>query len=96
MTHKEKAEAYVRMQIPELIDFTTETKYTIQPHHWLRVLRDFETTYCNYFLNSNGWLMWEETVDGNTQIEQIFRFDMTTGQPATEDDYKAFLDIVGV
>lgn len=134
-TAREKAEAYVRGKLPELMELVkpfennwllsaeeeannifglTATEVAIymqarnkviaklafvppiQLQHWLRVLRDFETTYSNYFVHSNGWLMWEETIDGNTQIEQIFRFDINTGQPATVAAYQAFNDIVGV
>lgn len=43
----------------------------------LRVLQDKGTVYASYFLHANGWLMWEQTRDGNTAVKQICRFDLS-------------------
>lgn len=133
MTNKEKAEAYVRSQLPELMelsagcmialenydglrvvdvgvkgndailcydlnDGSVETNYKtdkslriighpIQLQHWLRVLG----TKGIYEIQNRETLIITMHGTGGRIV-----FNLTTGQPATEADYKAFNDIVGV
>jgi hypothetical protein len=134
-TEQQTAEAYVRSQIPELMELSMgclvytgtfsplqhvldadedtlivsstvnglvqEYKrkdianlfvvgHRIQLQHWLillknidRIERHTENRLCVYLYL------------GNKQYQKIM-FSLTTGQPATEADYKAFNDIVGV
>jgi hypothetical protein len=101
-TEQQKAEAYVREKLPELkgcecVDCQMAGKHNsspIQLQHWLRVLaKDID--------NSNMPLG-EVHIAGVSLYVQpdpnrdFFKFNLTTGQPATELDYKAFNDIVGV
>lgn len=89
---KDKAESYVRKAIPELMELSfvslpnsgdhNKYKRSIQLNHWLRML-PWDTTGL-YFLPS-GCLC-----DKNQQNKVVMVFDMKTGQPATEADYKAF------
>jgi len=120
MNYKEKAEAYVREQLPELMELNAGCKiinkvtdgvriltnspgdeifvrehytiigHTIQLSDWLRVLpsaremnllRDIET-------DTPVLDVWTE----NNGVQ----FNLTTGQPATEEDYQAFCEIVSV
>lgn len=64
--------------------------HPIQLQHWLRVLSEGGREYS---LEDDGELrFW----DGFGFNDNPILFDLTTGQPATEADYKAFNDIVGV
>jgi len=67
--------------------------HPIQLQHWLRVLA---TT-------KRGAMSTVGVLDGRvrdglgmTPQSYYMTFNLTTGQPATEDDYKAFCEIVGV
>lgn len=88
MTHQQKAEAYVREMLPELRELSGGCNEDFQLQHWLRVLpwgeRDF------YFLPA-GFLC-----DKEQENKLLVTFDMNTGQPATQSDYQAFNDIVGI
>lgn len=107
MTYKEKAEAYVREQLPELID---------ESWKWAKVagldkaeeVRSLEII--GHPIQLQHWLMvlgeknklsckgdgtikvW---IDKNAHIVTMY-FNLTTGQPATEADYQAFCKIVGI
>jgi len=61
--------------------------HPIALHHWLAVLPT------SYELSSNGFL--KEEIDENVW-DIIMQFNMDTGQPATQADFKAFNDIVSV
>lgn len=91
-TAREKAEAYVRGKLPELEDHLSDSHQRvwrrIELQHWLRVLGERRWRYINqgtYFGAYNN----------DNDCEEI-KFNLTTGQPATEADYQAFNDIVGV
>ena len=112
MTHKDKAEAYVRKQLPELMElahfveqgnrFGTHVDYlhSIQLQHWLRVLEENEPA--EYSINLSGQLLtYAGEIDDNRPGFRVafgkkLHFNMTTGQPATEADYQAFNQIVGI
>lgn len=54
-------------------------------HHWLRVLSTVEYP--------TEWLANDETLSG--RIDGTFVvFNLTTGQPASESDYRAFNEII--
>ena len=128
MTNKEKAEAYVRQALPELMEpkagcrlickgdawhehgimirgdklsnITTGkieerddsweiVGHPIQLQHWLRVLRK-KTRFLVQELND------ENLIQIFFIHEVKINFNLTTGQPATEEDYQAFNDIVGI
>lgn len=139
MTQQQKAEAYVRAQLPELMELTWgctirvnlsegggaratvvgktphqvhwswaehhENKssfvgsemdgryevvgHPIQLQHWLRVL-DYSKVYLSLTYISPG--LFSLVMNNKTTLT----FNLTTGQPATEADYLAFNDIVGV
>ena len=68
-----------------------------QLQHWLRVLSLKE------ILNIDGLSMsasnFVVTTDGiaiNDNGMHLMKFDLTTGQPATEEDYQKFNEIVGI
>ena len=88
MNYQETAEAYVRGQLPELTKVFGLDDVDIQLQHWLRVLEITDVKY--RYLNTDLWhgLVVDSGVD--------LKFNLTTGQPATEEDYKALLEIVGV
>lgn len=44
--------------------------------HVLRAMQTKETVYGGYFIHANGWIMWEETKDGETKVRQCARFDL--------------------
>lgn len=102
MTHKEKAEQYVRDKLhlyreeqiacPDGIVGCCVLHVKREPlplalHHWLRVLGEVETSK-TVMLAGNEFCVF---VSPN-----IVNFNLTTGQPATEADYKAFNEIVGI
>ncbi len=72
-----------------------ETKiigHPIRLNDWLRVLAEKGTRYVAVNLSSKeNVLYYEDEIS-----HQSFRFNLTTGQPVTESDYQAFLEIVGV
>ena len=119
---KEKAEAYVREQLPELMELNAGCKiinkvtdgvriltnspgdeifvrehYTIIGHpiqlqHWLRVLGMNER-----YVEMNSWGDVEVRVLlGDKEPKWFLKVNLTTGQPATEEDYQTFCEIVGV
>jgi hypothetical protein len=61
--------------------------HPIQLQHWLRVL---EKSGFTYYVSTSGH------VQRSNSTFISFTVDLTTGQPATEADYKAFNDIVGI
>jgi hypothetical protein len=62
--------------------------HPIQLQHWLRVLEMQVSTERPWVrITGDGWCEF---------YDKDFRFNLATGQPATEDDYKAFCEIVGV
>ena len=68
--------------------------HPIQLQHWLRVLNHAESKDYSYFLRGEYWL--QEYNHGDLRdVETMLRFDLTIGQPATEEDYKVFCEIVG-
>jgi len=84
--HQLKAEAYVRQHLPELTkpaEHDGDTGYYLPIHlqHWLRVLPD-HGRFDDFY--------WEYGDD------VVIRFDKVTGAPATEADYKAFNELVGI
>lgn len=139
-TYQQKAEQYVREQLPELMELSfgcevkvheiddvvgiikgewnnideRETYYEldgfriswakkdleiighpIQLQHWLRVLLYKEF----YSVNLGGLLsLWQDEKAWKTgnQAKRVMDFSITTGQPATEADYQAFCNIVGI
>jgi hypothetical protein len=135
-SEKEKAEAYVRSQIPELmgLSFGCLVKLGKSEYRVLEQVRGITDTAYRYglgYVDYRGgemdglylakdlqiighpiqlqhWLsalgatheMYNEP-DGTLLIHNheigvdVMRFNLTTGQPATEADYKAFNEIVG-
>jgi len=130
-TYQEKAEAYVRQQLPELMElsfgcevdtgvprivyelrgdtvitlaggirFSNKLEdleaskhwkiigHPIQLQHWLRVLGERRWSYINQGTYFGAY-------DNDNDCEEI-KFNLTTGQPATEADYQAYCEIVGV
>jgi hypothetical protein len=65
--------------------------HPIQLQHWLRVLGKQNPVEL-YFIEPHNL----EVAIGELFDTQKVYFDLTTGQPATEADYKAFNDIIGV
>jgi hypothetical protein len=99
MIEQQKAEAYVREKLPELQaeygrskskdsdEWCIEYTYAPQLQHWLRVI-PWDTNALYFSLT--GCIC-----DRANENKVIVIFNMLTGQPATEADYKAFNDIVG-
>ena len=73
-------------------DELTIIGHPINLQDWLAVLEKLDT---NYHLSFEGQIMEYNPEDGTLHLTGIW-FDMDTGQPATEADYKAFNDIVSV
>lgn len=95
-TFKEKSEQYVRGQLPELtvrMPFGMSDRIAeIQLQHWLRVLEDEASGN----LELNQWRKQIQVVAYKKSDRHDIYFNLTTGQPATEADYQAFCNIVGV
>lgn len=97
-THREIAEAYVRGAIPELktieVGYAGTTPVTHRPeiklNDWLRVLP------ASFILDVGGGLREAQFGDKSGIGKVVLYFNLTTGQPATEADYQAFNQIVGV
>lgn len=84
-----KAIKYVRKEL----DLRDDEYPALQ--HWLRVLPHKEF----YVVNIGGLIsLWQDEKAWKTgnQAKRIVDFSSTTGQPATEEDYQAFCEIVGV
>ena len=64
---------------------------SIQLNDWLAVLGG-RLDESRWHLKSDGRVMWE---DHGVNFEKL-KFNLTTGQPATEADYKAFNQITSV
>jgi len=103
MTEQLKAEAYVRKQRPALY----KPEYSVCSAHQVALDKECDTCQSGWMSpNLQDWL----AVLGYTPKSIIDRhdtmsiskygrwvfFDLTTGQPATEADYKAFNKIVSV
>lgn len=67
--------------------------HPIQPHHWLRVLKRNQGKYLVY-IDEDGECY--GLLSGEHRPFHLLSFNLTTGQPATEEDYQAFCEIVGV
>lgn len=81
-----QAEAMIRYMFSGL-------PYPIQLQHWLRVI-----PRSDYLVDvmGNVWKFEKFDDDNNLVLKDtVMKFDLTTGQPATEADYKAFNLIVG-
>jgi hypothetical protein len=97
-----KAEQYVREKLPELMVSMndeiegTQGGYWEQPQlqHWLRVLGDEGHHVTVGVWIPHGYCI--HVVKAITRDETLIKLNLTTGQPASEADYKAFNDIVGV
>ena len=66
--------------------------HPINLQDWLAVLEKLDT---NYHLSFEGQIMEYNPEDGTLHLTGIW-FDMDTGQPATEADFKIFNEIVSV
>ena len=96
MTEQLKAEAYVRKQRPALMEtsrvgITAMYNYEINLQDWLGVLRKAKVTVSMHVMTD---CIIVDPMKGKNQ--HLLKFDLTTGQPATEADYKAFNKIVSV
>jgi hypothetical protein len=68
--------------------------HPIELQHWLRVFEKISTRFM-YCLNLDGELI--KYVGENLDVPtHAMWFNLTTGQPATEADYQAFNQIVGI
>ncbi len=98
MNYQEKAEKYVREQLPEL-SFTVvcrvsekhptgvrKTWRKPQLQHWLSVMMGMEILFIDQGTYFGAY--------DNKTDEELVKFNLTTGQPATEADYQAFCEIV--
>jgi len=112
MTEQTKAEAYVRSQRPALMEISNcravapDKLLPINLHDWLAVLDEtskkpeWKKPYW-FGLETDGLntirlcAMYGNGVQEHYDILGM-QFNLTTGQPATEADYLAFNDIVGV
>ena len=93
-TEQEQAEAYVKEQRPALMEtsrvgITAMYNYEINLQDWLSVLGEM------FAIDSYGNTLLFNTKNDNYGLAGL-RFNLTTGQPATEADYKAFNDIVNL
>ena len=75
-------------------DFQEIIGHPIQLNDWLAVL-DVQLDTCGkfYVIKRGERIGEDETED---EVVAIFNFNLTTGQPATQADFKAFNDIVSV
>ena len=72
-------------------DFQEIIGHPIKLNDWLAVLRE-RLDESRWHLKSDGRVMWE---DHGVNFEKL-KFNLATGQPATEADYKAFNEITSV
>lgn len=86
--------AYISLK-KYLFDSVKIIGHTPHLEHWLRSLRHADNRDYSYFLRGEYWLR-EYNHGDLREVDTMFRFDLTTGQPATEEDYKAYCEIVGV
>ena len=71
-------------------DFQEIIGHPIQLNDWLAVLDGQLDTCGKFYVIKRG-----ERI-GEDEVVAIFNFNLTTGQPATQADFKAFNDIVSV
>jgi hypothetical protein len=137
MNEKEKAEAYVRTKLPELMELSFGCRgvtndrtwvmmqngnwviedspldsysifepreiigHPIRMNDWLRVLLAREIPKNEYketvFIKRDGTFTvgWVDDIKQESGVYAV-KFNFTTGQPATEADYQAFNQIVGI
>lgn len=101
-TEQQKAEAYVRSKCnltkPSFKahgeTWHDANSYEIHLEHWLMVLEN-----CAPYDNGNWYTNHGDVIfmigDG-MDVERVkVTFNLTTGQPATEADYKSFNEVVG-
>jgi len=62
----------------------------------LAVLDEKGTTYGSYFMHANGWLMWEETKDGTTEIKQLVRLPLTPPSEWDEDTCQQLCKLLNI
>ena len=99
MTEQLKAEAYVKEQRPALMEtsrvgITAMYNYEINLQDWLAVLDGQLDTCGKFYVIKRGERIGEDETED--EVVAIFNFNLTTGQPATQADFKAFNDIVSV
>ena len=82
----------VRQEITKVWRKDNEIYTSPNLQDWLGVLEKLDT---NYHLSFEGQIMEYNPEDGTLHLTGIW-FDMGTGQPATEGDFKAFNDIVNI
>ena len=68
--------------------------HPIKLNDWLAVLDGQLDTCGKFYVIKRGERIGEDETED--EVVAIFNFDLTTGQPATEADYKAFNDIISV
>lgn len=116
MNEKEKAEAYVRSKLPELMCSACGGDGTlVVPDPQDETGQTPRQEQCNYCA-ATGWGNMPQLQDwlrelGNVHVSILLtcmvhkddtfsilgvNFDLTTGQPATEEDYQKFNEIVGI
>ena len=98
-TEQEQAEVYVREQLEKhwspccyrpasMCECLNPETSRIEGFDWLAVLEDAKPG--NSYVFQHGSLVYKP------ENKIVMDFNLTTGQPATEADYKAFNDIVSV
>lgn len=76
--------------------------HPIQLQHWLRVLEDWKfDDFVDFPLHIDWRANWYPQGNivvtfpkGHPLINKVINFNLTTGQPSTEADYKAFNEII--
>jgi len=68
--------------------------HPIQLNDWLAVLDGQLDTCGKFYVIKRGERIGEDETED--EVVAIFNFNLTTGQPATQADFKAFNDIVSV
>jgi len=97
MTEQQKAEAYVCKKRPALIEiivkqgYSTTIKNPINLQDWLAVLGGIKSKR-TFSIDEDGECFADIGYDRN----YVCKFNLTTGQPATESDYQAFNEIVSL
>ena len=75
-------------------DFQEIIGHPIQLNDWLAVLDGQLDTCGKFYVIKRGERIGEDETED--EVVAIFNFNLTTGQPATQADFKAFNDIVSV
>lgn len=109
-SEKDKAEQFVRSKLPELMELKfvslpnsgdhNKYKRSIQLQNWLRVLEK-GLAISDRPLKGGAKAYSEDTFYINCTSEKDghliqVKFNLTTGQPATEADYKALCEIFNI